>query len=449
MTGGQRRQAVVVGAGISGVIVARVLADRFDRVLVIERDAGVTPRPHVPHQPHTHVLGAHGYRLLDRLFDGLDAELAAAGAPLFDFGECPFFAGRWAPRGAFGLISRSSTRALLERALRQRLATRANVELLTGQRVRGYVLDDRRVVAVRLDDGREVAADLVVDAAGVGSKTAEWLAGHGLPAPDRSEVDLRGGVVSQLFRPAPGRGRSWVILNVRRSGDNYRHGVISWVEDGLWRVSLWGIAGIRPSRELPELMAFARAMTPPIIAELLEGAAPVSAPAYYANGWSRWIHYDRLPWFPDGLVVMGSATFHPNYEHGQGMTFCAMTADLVGEHLDRHELGLRRGSSLRFQREQGAQLAPWWDWNLATELVVPGVAAAPSSPEAALRHQYFRMMRETATCDAEVWKAVLEVNQAIRPPSNLLHPSFMRRALRHRVQPPPPPPRGDASILLL
>ncbi|HSK04541.1 MAG TPA: FAD-dependent oxidoreductase [Kofleriaceae bacterium] len=445
MTSARRRQAVVVGAGIAGVTAARVLADRFDRVLVLERDPEVTPRPHVPHQPHTHVLGTHGYRALCRLFDGLEEELAEAGAPRFDFGECPFFAGQWAPRQPFGLVSRSCTRPLLERLLRRRLATRSNVELLTRQRVRGYVLEGERVVAVRFEDDRELGADLVVDAAGVGSKTPEWIARHGFPAPDRSEVDLHGGVVSQLFRPAPGRGRGWVILNVRRSADNYRHGVISWVEDGLWRVSLWGVAGVRPSRELPGFLAFARAMRTPIIAELLEGAEPVSAAAHYANSWSRWLRYDRLPRFPDGLVVVGSATFHPNYEHGQGMTFCVMTAELIGEHVDHHGLGVRGGSSLQFQRAQAALLAPWWEWNLSAELTVPGLDAGPQPRAAMLQHRYFRMMREAGARDADVWKAVLEVNQAMRPPSSLLHPSLLWRALRQRGQ---PPPSDNARVLL-
>jgi flavin-dependent dehydrogenase len=433
---------VVVGAGIAGVTVARVLADRFDRVLVLERDPDVAPRPHVPHQPHTHVLGARGYRALCRLFDGLEEELADAGAPRFDFGECPFFAGRWAPRQPFGLVSRSCTRPLLERVLRRRLATRPNVELLTRQRARGYVFEGGRVVAVRFEDGREVGADLVVDASGIGSKTPEWIARHGFPAPDRREVDLHGGVVSQMFRPAPGRGRGWVILNVRRSTDNYRHGVISWVEDGLWRVSLWGVGGIRPSRAMPDLLAFSRAMGTPVIGDLLEGAEPVSAAAYYANSWSRWLRYDRLPRFPDGLVVMGSATFHPNYEHGQGMTFCVMTAELVGEHLDRRGLGVRGGSSLQFQRAQAAMLAPWWEWNLSAELTVAGSDAAPPSRTALLQHRYFRMMREAGACDADVWKAVLEVNQALRSPSSLLRPSLLWRALRQRRPPPPPPDDG-------
>jgi hypothetical protein len=222
----------------------------------------------------------------------------------------------------------------------------------------------------------------------------------------------------------------------------------------------------------------------------------VSPPAIYANAWSQWIHYERLPRFPDGLVVIGDATFHPNYEHGQGMTFCAMTAEVLADHVDHHGLGRdassgrplggpasagpasagpasagpasagpasaspaldspasgssRRssggspGSSLRFQRDLGEQMSPWWDWNLSTELMVPGVTAAmPSSTSRAgslaaradaLRHRYYRWIRGAGLGDAQLWKLVMEVNQAVRHPRDLQRPSALWRALHSRLR---------------
>ena len=434
----RRQRAVVIGAGMAGVTVARALADRFAHVTVFERDKAVTPRPHVPHLHHTHILGAHGYRLLCRQFPGLERDLAGAGAPEFDYGECPFFAGKWMPRGPTGLISRSFTRPLLETILRQKLAKVPNVELVTGERVRDLAGGKDGVTGVRFADGREVSADLVIDAAGIGSKTPDWLVEHDFPKPERTEIDLDGTAVSQLFRPAPGRPRSWVILFIRRGNANYRHGAISWVEDGLWRVSVWGVAGEKPGKQLPELHDFARQLGTPVFAELLEGAAPVSPPYVYGNSWSQWIHYEQLERFPDGLAVVGDAAFHPNYEHGQGMTFCAMAADLVAEHVDHGGLGTSPGASLLFQQRLGEMTSPWWEWNCAVEVVVPGVSAPESSRATQLRHQYYRLVREAAASDRELWKAVLEVNQAVSEPSKLMHPSIMWRVLRQQAQPRAP-----------
>lgn len=412
MTGRQR--AVIIGGGIAGVAAARVLADRFAEVIVLERDPEVAPRPHVPQLAQTHILGAHGYRLLCRWFPGFDAELAAGGAPTFDYGECPYFVGEWAPRGPYGLVSRSCTRPLLETVLRRCLAMHGNVSFRTNQRVRGFALADDRVTAVRLDR-EELAADLVVDASGIGSKTTDWLADHGYPSPPKTELDLRGAVASQLFLPAADRRADWVLMNVRRTPEIQRAGVISCVEHGLWRVSLWGVAGNRPPKDPAGFLAYARSLAHPMIAELLENAEPVAPPSAYTNAWTRWIHFEKLARFPDGLAVIGDASFHPNYEHGQGITFCAMAAEHLGAYLDRGD-----GSSLQFQRDLATMLEPWWDWNVSTELLIPSICAQPAAPSAMARHQLYRELRESAITDGDRWRTCLEVTQAVRSPLSLL-----------------------------
>ncbi|HTQ46171.1 MAG TPA: NAD(P)-binding protein [Polyangiaceae bacterium] len=77
------REAVVVGAGMGGLLAARVLSEHFDRVTVLERDAtGDTgdPRPGVPQGKHLHVLLAGGQRVIGTLFPGFDEELDRLGA---------------------------------------------------------------------------------------------------------------------------------------------------------------------------------------------------------------------------------------------------------------------------------------------------------------------------------------------------------------------------------
>lgn len=69
-----------------------------------------------------------------------------------------------------------------------RLHTGHGVRLITGHGVAGLVTAERRVRAVRLDDGRELPADLVVAAIGVRPNT-EWLAGSGLAVDDGVVTD--------------------------------------------------------------------------------------------------------------------------------------------------------------------------------------------------------------------------------------------------------------------
>ena len=65
--------AVVLGAGIGGLTAARVLADHYAHVTVIERDAlpaTTAARRGVPQGSHMHGLVAHGADLLEGLLPG-------------------------------------------------------------------------------------------------------------------------------------------------------------------------------------------------------------------------------------------------------------------------------------------------------------------------------------------------------------------------------------------
>src|SRR5712672_851642 len=82
--------AVVLGASMGGLLAARVLADFFRTVTVVERD--VLPddpvnRRGVPQDRHPHALLARGAQILDELFPGILNELVADGAPVWDDGE--------------------------------------------------------------------------------------------------------------------------------------------------------------------------------------------------------------------------------------------------------------------------------------------------------------------------------------------------------------------------
>ncbi len=74
--------AVVIGGSMAGLLAARSLAEGYERVTVIERDAlpaGLEGRRAVPQGRHAHALLPHGQACLDALLPGFSAELAAAG----------------------------------------------------------------------------------------------------------------------------------------------------------------------------------------------------------------------------------------------------------------------------------------------------------------------------------------------------------------------------------
>ncbi len=115
-------RAVVIGGSIAGLLAARVLADYFTEVIVVERDRlppEPTSRQGVPQSNQPHILLTKGYRILLDLFgNNFSAELLQQGALKIDwgqefygFGEVGWFARTPQPSD---LISVTCSRPLLE-----------------------------------------------------------------------------------------------------------------------------------------------------------------------------------------------------------------------------------------------------------------------------------------------------------------------------------------------
>src|SRR5688500_10089018 len=76
--------AVVIGAGMAGLLAARVLSEAYDQVTVVERDALPAlgqGRRGVPQGRHAHVLLLSGQDALEELLPGFVGELVVEGAP--------------------------------------------------------------------------------------------------------------------------------------------------------------------------------------------------------------------------------------------------------------------------------------------------------------------------------------------------------------------------------
>ena len=168
------KQAVVIGAGMAGLTAAGALADRFDQVVVLERDTLPSEpayRAGTPQARHVHALLLSGQRALSELFPGFEQDLAQAGAvPLragLDVrierqGYHPF------PQRDLGWISYAVSRPTIERAVRARVEGRANTTLRQRCRVQEVLAspNGEAVTGVRYENesgaSETIAADLVV-----------------------------------------------------------------------------------------------------------------------------------------------------------------------------------------------------------------------------------------------------------------------------------------------
>ncbi|MDT5110257.1 MAG: hypothetical protein QOE20_2147, partial [Mycobacterium sp.] len=132
-------QAVVFGAGMAGLLAARVLSEFYGSVTVVERD--LLPdhpgqRKGVPQGRHLHHFLSRGTQILGELFPGLLDELAATGATVDDGDDLSRLhvrvagyelnpAGKLADPGP--LAAYQASRPFMEFHLRRRVAALANV----------------------------------------------------------------------------------------------------------------------------------------------------------------------------------------------------------------------------------------------------------------------------------------------------------------------------------
>src|SRR5262249_13160901 len=128
-----------------GLTAAAALADSFERVLVLDRDAlpaEAVDRPAVPQGRHVHALLAGGLRALGELFPGFADELAGAGAVRLRAGldvraERPGYDPF--PQRDLGFDAFAMSRALLEWLVRGRVRALQNVELREDCRVESFL----------------------------------------------------------------------------------------------------------------------------------------------------------------------------------------------------------------------------------------------------------------------------------------------------------------------
>lgn len=337
-----RDHAVVVGGSIAGLCAARVLSDSYARVTVYERDElPSTPsnRAAVPQDRHLHMLMARGAMEFESLFPGLLADMVAAGVPMLENRpDCIHLGAAGHVLGTGHTLRDEFTayvpsRPHLEWQLRKRVRDTDNVAV-----VRRSVAEPRfdparrRVTGVVLDsaggDGGEpefVAADLVVDAAGRGTRLPVWLEQWGYERPREDVLDIGIHYATQQFRIPDGLIAEKVVVAGASHDKSLGLGMLCY-EDGTWVLTTFGVANAKPPRTFPEMLALAGELVPDHVNAALTQAEPLGEPAFHAFPASKWRRYDKLDRFPAGIIPFGDAVASFNPTFGQGMTMTSLQA---------------------------------------------------------------------------------------------------------------------------
>ncbi len=435
--------AVVLGASVAGLLAARVLADFYGRVTVVERDVlplDAVNRRGVPQGRLIHALAARGTQVLDELLPGFADELTANGAGVWDDGD---FSKVWISVGGHTTprtgrapnpaVVHFPSRPLLEWNVRRRVKAFPNITFLERHDVVGLSTTpaQNRVIGARVVDrvlnrDKVLPADLVVDATGRGSRTPVFLEELGYGRPREDELTVQLAYACQLLRLEPGAIREHMIALFPEPGRPKMFGLIR-NENDSWMFGVGAMAGLQPPGATAEMIQYAEDFVPARVLEALRAAEPLGAVVHHRVPSNRWRRYDKMRRTPDGLLVVGDAVCSFNPIYGQGMTVAAIEATVLRDCLLRGERALPR----RFFRSSAKTVRVAWQTAVGSDLALPEVEGRrPMSMR--ISNAFLERVLTAVEVDPVVAGQFLRVTAMVDPPARLFRPSILRRVARAR-----------------
>lgn len=444
------RHAVVVGGSLAGLLAARALVGHAERVTIVERDRlpkedeeGMASRPGVPQSRHPHVLLEGGQRALDALLPGFMAELKAAGAPRVGMPAdmVQFQNGRWFRRVPASIHIHTGSRAQVERLVRRRVLAEPSVTLVEGTDTVGLLGDATRVRGVLVrergagarDEQRELAADLVVDATGRGTKASRWLAAVGAEAPHEEIIDTGLAYASRVYRDTGGTlggepSADALGLHIVPDPAQPYGAVVVPLEDGTHLATFSGLRGDEPPTDEDEFEAYAKRLPHPVVHRWIRGAEPLSPVSGFRRTANVRRRYDLPGRRPAGFLATGDAlcTFNPIY--GQGMAVAALSAVALRDTLADPR---RTPTTRRVQRALLAASRQAWDISAGADKKMPGAIgnAVAVRPADRVAGWYLRRVQERVPGDPVVGRAFRSVVSLKEPLGALFAPPVARAVL--------------------
>jgi flavin-dependent dehydrogenase len=344
---------IIVGGGIAGASLAIALGHAGQTVKLL--DAQTFPRD----KPCGEGLMPAGVSALRRLGVGDAGGGAAFYGVRYHVGS-RVAVGRFPSSAEHGNCGRGQRRLALDRCLFERAAATPGVIAQHGVAVEGPLVEDGKVIGVRLDGG-EVRAPLVVAADGAHSRFRHRL-GLNVPVP-RSRVGAR-----RHYR-LPGRSAPpWVDIFLGRSHEFY---VTPLPGNEVLGALLAEADAVQPPLET----LFDRwRQEPPVLRELLDGAEPISP--LLATPLAATARQGFAP----GAVLLGDAAGFIDPITGGGMAQALVTAECLARFVVAHGAEHADAWLPRFERDRQALLR---DYRLLTRGLL-ALARRPALARAAL-----------------------------------------------------------------
>lgn len=444
--------AVVIGGSIAGLLTARVLADFFERVTILERDRfpieAPAPRKGVPQCTQLHILLSRGLQIMENLFPGLEAELIDAGAVVLDMSADvewlnPF---GWAVRFPSGFQALSFSRYILDWLIHRRLSTIDNIQVMEGSYVKGLLANDEQTrvtgVVVRrrgIDNPQQVwqeelSSDLAIDASGYSSQAPKWLQAMGYDAPEETVITTSMGYASRLYEIPADFHEDWKGVYIQAAPpERTSMGVLYPLEDNRWIVGVCATGPNCPSTDEAEFLEALQNLPSSHIYNAVKNAQPATPIGIYHPPGNRFRHYERLSKQPQGLIALGDSvcSFTPIY--GQGMTVAALGAVLLQQCLQKMQGTDLSQLPIHFQKELAKINATPWIAATSQDAKYPNVKgiAKPLSPLEKAIGWYMDRLLELTMKEPQVTLVLFNVFHMVQSSRALFQPLVLFRVIQH------------------
>jgi 2-polyprenyl-6-methoxyphenol hydroxylase-like FAD-dependent oxidoreductase len=457
-------EILVLGAGLTGLTTAMLLARDGHDVTVLERDAADPPgdapaaawtgwdRGGVAQFHQLHLMLPRWREVMETELPGvLDALRAAGGLDHNALHHRPVAqTGGWQPGDErFGLVT--ARRPVLEAAVASAAARCPGLRIRRGVAVTGLLTSDGgavpQVVGVRTVAG-DVRASLVVDAGGRRSAVSRWIVDAGGRAPVDQRADCGFVYYGRHYRGAMPAGVDSMLSH------NESVSLLTLPADnGTWGVGITTSSRDRALRELRHLPCWEAAIRCyPATAGWID-AEPITGISVMAGieDRRRELVIDSAP-VVTGLVALGDAWASTNPSLGRGASIGALHACVLRDVVAKEGTDDPDTLVLRFAAETAATVAPYLDSTLSfdrhrlaeIEADAAGVPYEPEDPAWAMT----RALGAGARTDPVVARALAAIASVQALPAEVLgDPAVLGHAAAFLGRPHYAPGASRAELL--